>query len=83
MDETIEDIIAYIKKKTKDFSYPDQAMMYDELASKLCDMNADALKSEYLGSDDYLLDIVCRLLLGQNYKPINNSLEHEKDYLFD
>ena len=52
MDETIEDIIAYIKKKTKDFSYPDQAMMYDELASKLCDMNADALKSEYLGSDD-------------------------------
>ena len=48
MDETVEDIIAYIKKKTKDFSYPDQAMMYDELASRLCDMNADALKNEYL-----------------------------------
>ena len=58
MDETVEDIIAYIKKKTKDFSYPDQTMMYDELASKLCDMNADALKSEYLSSDDYLLDSV-------------------------
>lgn len=27
MDETVEDIIAYIKKKTKDFSYPDQAMI--------------------------------------------------------
>lgn len=58
MDETVEDIIAYIKKKTKDFSYPDQAMMYDELASKPCDMNADALKNEYLDSDDYLLDSV-------------------------
>lgn len=58
MDETVEDIIAYIKKKTKDFSYHDQAMMYDELASKLCDMNADALRNEYLDSDDYLLDSV-------------------------
>ena len=58
MDETIEDIIAYIKKKTKEFSYTDQAMMYDELACNLCDMNADALKSEYLGSDDYLHDSV-------------------------
>lgn len=58
MDETVEDIIAYIKKKTKDFSYPDQVMMYDELTSKLCDMNADALKNEYLDSDDYLLDSV-------------------------
>lgn len=58
MDETVEDIIAYIKKKTKDFSYPDQAMMYDELASKFCDMNADALRNEYLDSDDYLLDSV-------------------------
>ena len=58
MDETIEDIVAYIKKKTKGFSYSDQAMMYEELASKLYDMNADALKSEYLGSDDYLLDSI-------------------------
>lgn len=58
MDETVEDIIAYIKKKTKDFSYPGQAMMYDELAFKLCDMNADALRNEYLDSDDYLLDSV-------------------------
>lgn len=58
MDETIEDIIAYIKRKTKDFSYADQAMMYDELASRLCNMNADALRDEYLSSDDYLLDSV-------------------------
>lgn len=38
MDETVEDIIAYIKKKTKDFSYPDQAMMYDGLlpSSAIC-----------------------------------------------
>ncbi len=58
MDETIEISSHTSRKKTKDFSYPDQAMMYDELASKLCDMNADALRNEYLGNDDYLLDSV-------------------------
>ena len=30
---------------------------YDELASKLCDMNADALRNEYLDSDDYAHDV--------------------------
>lgn len=57
MDEVIEDIMRYIKKKCGDFSYPDQALMYNELESKMADLNADALKAEYLqGGDDYLLD---------------------------
>lgn len=57
MDEVIEDIMRYIKKKCGGFSYPDQALMYNELESKMADLNADALKAEYLqGGDDYLLD---------------------------
>lgn len=38
----------FIKKKTKDFTYMDQQMMYDEIAGKLTDMSLDALKNEYL-----------------------------------
>nr|DAI87980.1 MAG TPA: hypothetical protein [Caudoviricetes sp.]DAJ89616.1 MAG TPA: hypothetical protein [Caudoviricetes sp.] len=31
-----------------------------------------------------ICSIVCRkVLLRQNYKPINNLSEYEKDYLFD
>ena len=57
MDEVIEDIMKYIKRKVKDFSYPDQALVFNELESKMADLNADALKAEYLqGGDDYLLD---------------------------
>lgn len=57
MDEVIEDIMRYVKQKCGDFSYPDQALMYSELESRMADLNADALKAEYLqGGDDYLLD---------------------------
>lgn len=57
MDEVIEDIVKYIKKKCGRFSYMDQALMYDELETKMKDLNADALKAEYCqGGDDYLLD---------------------------
>lgn len=40
----------YIHKKTENFSYMDQQMMYDEIAGKLTDMSLDALKNEYLNN---------------------------------
>ena len=48
MEEVINKIIEYIQKKTENFSYMDQQMMYDDLAGKLSDMAVDALKNEYL-----------------------------------
>lgn len=48
MEEVIDNIMAYIKKKTDDFTYMDQTMIYDELAGRLDGMSADALKNEYL-----------------------------------
>lgn len=48
MEEVINKIMEYIQKKTENFSYMDQQMMYDEIAGKLTDMAADALKNEYL-----------------------------------
>lgn len=57
MKETINEIMEYVKRKTSDFSYSDQAQIYQDLESRLADLNADALKNEYLGGgDDYLLD---------------------------
>lgn len=59
MDEVINEIVEYVKRKVADFSYMDQAQMYNELESRMADLNADALKAEYLGergSDDYLID---------------------------
>lgn len=40
----------YIQKKTENFSYMDQQMMYDEIAGKLTGMSLDALKNEYLNN---------------------------------
>ena len=48
MEEVINKIMEYIKKKTENFQYMDQQMMYDDLAGKLSDMAVDALKNEYL-----------------------------------
>ena len=48
MEEVINEIMEFIKKKTENFTYMDQQMMYDELAGKLSDMAVDALKNEYL-----------------------------------
>lgn len=56
MDEVINEIMEYVRQKTADFSYMDQAQIYNELESRMADLNADALESEYLGGDDYLLD---------------------------
>lgn len=50
MEEVIDNIMEYIKKKTENFSYMDQQMMYDEIAGKLTDMSLDALKNEYLNN---------------------------------
>ena len=56
MEEVVNEIIEYIKRKTKDFSYLDQSQIYAEVAGKVSDMNADAMKNEYLNSMDYILD---------------------------
>ena len=56
MEEVIESLVAIIKDKTKDFSYMDQGLMFRELASRLYDMSADALKSEYLGEGKEVLN---------------------------
>lgn len=57
MEEVINEIMEYVKRKTAAFSYMDQAQIYQELESRLADLNADALKNEYLGGgDDYILD---------------------------
>lgn len=56
MEEVIESLVAIIKNKTKDFSYMDQDLMFRELASRLYDMSADALKSEYLSEGKEVLN---------------------------
>jgi hypothetical protein len=50
MEKVINKIMEYIQKKTENFSYMDQQMMYDEIAGKLTDMSLDALKNEYLNN---------------------------------
>ena len=50
MEEVINKIMEYIQKKTENFSYMDQQMMYDEIAGKLTGMSLDALKNEYLNN---------------------------------
>ena len=56
MEEVINEIMEYIRKKTEDFTYLDQSQIYEEIAGKVSDMNADAMKNEYLNSMDYILD---------------------------
>ena len=34
MEEVVNEIIEYIKRKTKDFSYLDQSQIYEEVAGK-------------------------------------------------
>ncbi len=48
MDEVINEIVAFVKKKTMDFTLCDQAQIFEELASRMSDLNYDALKTEYL-----------------------------------
>lgn len=56
MEEVVNEIMEYIRKKTEDFSYLVQSQIYEEIAGKVSDMNADAMKNEYLNSMDYILD---------------------------
>ena len=56
MEEVVNEIMEYIRKKTEDFSYLDQSQIYEEIAGRVSDMNADAMKNEYLNSMDYILD---------------------------
>ncbi len=53
MDEVINDIVEYVKKKTQDFTYSDQAQIFEELAGRMSDMNYDALQNEYLTDGMY------------------------------
>lgn len=56
MEEVVNEIMEYIRKKTEDFTYLNQSQIYEEIAGKVSDMNADAMKNEYLNSMDYILD---------------------------
>ena len=56
MEELIDSLVATIKDKTKEFSYMDQDLMYRDLAGRLYDMSADALKNEYLGEGKEVSD---------------------------
>ncbi len=47
MEEVINEIMEFIRKRTENFSYMDQQLMYDEVARNLADMSLDALKNEY------------------------------------
>lgn len=55
MEETINEIMEYVKHKTDGYSYLDQALIFEELTSRMEDLNTDALRNEYT-SDDYLID---------------------------
>lgn len=56
MEEVINEILEFVKQKTGDFSYLDQAQIFEDLAGRMSALNADAMRAEYLGTDDYLLD---------------------------
>ena len=44
MEEVVNEIMEYIRKKTEDFTYLDQSQIYEEIAGNVSDMNADAMK---------------------------------------
>lgn len=48
MEEVIDDIMEYIRQKTAGFSYMDQAQIFSDLEGKMADMNADALRDDYI-----------------------------------
>ncbi len=58
MEEVINEIMAFTKRKVMEFTDLDRALIFEELSSRMSDLNCDALRSEYLGenNDEYLLD---------------------------
>lgn len=48
MEETINEIMAYVKRKVSGYGHMDQAQIYEDLTGRMSDLNLDALKSEYL-----------------------------------
>ena len=56
MEEVINEIMEIVKQKTSRFTYQDQAQIFSDLESRMADLNADALKNDYLGTDVYILD---------------------------
>lgn len=53
MEEVIDEIVAYAKKKVQDFSLCDQAQIYEELCNQMNDLNYAAMKDEYLADGLY------------------------------
>lgn len=59
MEEVINDIMEYARRKVSGFSYMDQAQICEELESRMADLYADSLRNEYLGDgnvDEYIID---------------------------
>lgn len=52
MEEVINEIVEYVRRKTSGFSYMDQAMIYEDLAGRMSDLNSDALCEEYLQNNN-------------------------------
>ncbi|WP_155941881.1 hypothetical protein [Prevotella sp. AGR2160] len=48
MDGIIEDIVAYAKKKAKDFGYSDQYELLTEAGRRIDELGMEALKTEYM-----------------------------------
>ena len=53
MEEVINEIMEYVKRKTSDFSYMEKAQIYGELASRLADIDEFQAEGDI---DEYILD---------------------------
>ena len=53
MEEIIDKIVAYAKQQVQDLSLQDQALAYQELESRMSDLNLEALHDDYLADGLY------------------------------
>ena len=53
MEEVINEIMEYVKRKTSDFSYMEKAQIYGELASRLAALDEFQAEGDI---DEYILD---------------------------
>ena len=53
MEEIVNRIVAYAKQQTKELSLQDQALVYQELESRMSDLNLQALYDDYLADGLY------------------------------
>lgn len=52
MEETVEEIMEYIKSATEEFSYLDQYVMYEDLQERLRTLGEESLKREYMETEE-------------------------------